>query len=191
MKYKLTVILIILLTLIYVDLPEAGNILFAAPFFFTARGKENKSQATFNLKIDFTRKERSKDSNWSRTILEIKDRTVIKTVQYGGFRAPEDENRTCSITSDQETRITGYILKQKLNRNIKEKKPCNDTGISVEVKLTAEIDANTYRIEISGMTNCWSGRKRRESNIKNLQLVDDIEFLINSADSKFDSLSDY
>jgi len=190
-KYILAIIIFLLLSTIFQDLSDGFNVMLAAPFFFTNDEKSDNTGGTLYLKIEFTRRETSKDSNWSRTVLEIKDGTVKKNVRYGGFRAPEDKNISFPITGEQEALITGYISKQRVNRNIKENKPCDGIGISVVVRLTAEIGGKTTLVEISGMSRRWGGKKNGSSNIKNIQLINDIRFLINSADNKFNSLPDY
>lgn len=136
----------------------------------------------FFLKLNYSHREKSKDSNSQNTTLTIKNRMIEYSVTHGGRDPRLKVTKEYKMTEEAENKLIEYIKKHKLNQDIKEHIDDVSPGINVSFSLEIKIDDITTKSEISGAVNAWGSKeylkKQKKKTIKNKDYYNEIHSLL-------------
>ncbi|RLD75147.1 MAG: hypothetical protein DRJ07_18600 [Bacteroidetes bacterium] len=139
-------------------------------------------ESSFYLKLNYSQRERSKDSNSQNTTMTIKDRIIEYSVTHGGRDPRDDVKKEYKMTEELENKLIEYIKKRKLNQDIKEHVDDVSPGINVNLSLEIKIGDIITKSEISGAVNTWGSKeylkKQNKKTIKNKDYYNKIHSLL-------------
>jgi hypothetical protein len=144
----------------------------------------NFESASFVMHLRLERTEHSKDHNVRLTEIHAADTVVSYGYLYEGF--PPDAEKTVkkhvNLSPADLDALIALVEEKKLDRNIEEKKPADEIGVSVAMTLEITRKGKTTRAAVSGMTSIWG--KELESNIRNAKFLEGVEALVSFVESR-------
>ena len=129
----------------------------------------NGQNENFELKLTIYEKEVSKDSHADAYDIHITGRDVKYTGKHTGFKNEKEDKNNYQLSKATFKNLVAFILKNRLNRNLKEERATGKLGLSVSVLLKITMKSKTTVMKISGMYNDWMKKGKNKSNIKNLR----------------------
>ena len=139
-------------------------------------------ESSFYLKLNYSHRERSKDSNSQNTTMTIEDRVIKYSITHGGRDPRDDITKEYKMTEELENKLIEYIKKRKLNQEIKEHIDDVSPGINVNLSLEIKIGDIITKSEISGAVNAWGSKeylkKQNKKTIKNKDYYNQIHSLL-------------
>ena len=140
--------------------------------------------AGFILHLRLDRTEHSKDHNRRLTEVHVADTVVSYGYLHEGF--PPSANKTVkkrlSFSPADLDALVALVEKKKLDRDLEEKKPADEIGVSVAVTLEITRKGRTTRAAVSGMTDIWG--KNGASNLDSMAFLEDVEALVSFVEGK-------
>jgi len=181
MRSKLVVTAFVLFCSLTLSPSETGGRRYAENL--TASGYEAEM---ITIDMDVTRKETSKDSNWSRCVMKYENGQVSCEWTYGGFNAPKDRTASFFVSPSTERKIVEYVRVRGLDRSIREHGQIDGIGVSAQIKCTIRMDDEVHTIDIQGMISPWGTNHDHENIMLNLPVYRDIVYLMNAAEHSFE-----
>jgi len=139
-------------------------------------------ESSFYLKLNYSRRERSKDSNHQTTNITIKNRIIEYSATHGGRHARPNITKEFKLTEEAENKLVEYLRNHKLNQNIKENIDNVSPGINVDLSLEINIGEITTKSEVSGAVKVWGSKeyveKQNKQTIKNKDYYNEIHSLL-------------
>ncbi len=171
---------------IYNEKKIMKNLILIAIFLLTLNiiscASENSQNTSkiFNLNLQWTRAEHSKDSNSTHYRIIISGKKVIYNENYSGFTYGPGKKYTFLLNDDELIKLIVLICKNNLMKSMSEKKPSNHLGNAVHIELTINLNGQTSKTSIHGMTFDFKNRKSNLKNYKQTEKIYDIISLLNS-----------
>ena len=135
---------------------------------------------SLELEAWLAREETSKDSNWSRFTVSIHGNTMAMTREYGGFQAPDKEERTRELTPEAMDKVRELIRSMGLDQAVTEIQPMEGLGIAQELWFEITGPAASC-IHLAGRTHIWGkDAGERETNLEHIELVRKAEWFFNT-----------
>lgn len=139
-------------------------------FFAFAHAQVPNTKLILNFHL--LHEETSKDSNTDTYDIKVVDRQVEYHWKHGGYPDNDSKDLKYALTDKEYGNVIDYIVSNKMQKNIKERKPVGEIGRSIDLKVTISLNGKKTVAEISGMTSIWDSRSKKETNIDNLDYLD-------------------
>ncbi len=145
-------------------------------------------ESGFYLKLNYSQREKSKDSNSQNTTLIIKNRIIEYSVTHAGRDPRPDITKEYKLSKDAENQLIEFIKKNELNQNIDEHIADVSPGINTTLLLEITMDNISTKATIAGAVNAWGSKeylkKQNTKTIKNKVYYGKINSLLNFLKSK-------
>jgi hypothetical protein len=149
----------------------------------------NEKDTDFVLKLVLIKDEKSKDCHSTHYTIKIFDQHVLYELKGDGFRNEREKKLSYAMKEEDLIKLMRYIKEKNLNRNITERKPTGNMGLSVFLDLEIILNNVKTKVYISGMYNDWETRGgNKRTNIDNLDYYLKAEQLVTAVDGKLKSL---
>ncbi|MEA3490492.1 MAG: hypothetical protein U9R27_01180 [Campylobacterota bacterium] len=135
----------------------------------------------FYLKIDLTNREKSKDSNSQRYIVEVKNKNVDYRYIYSGYPGYKKRSKQYKLTDRELSQIIHSIKDEKIDLSKEEKRSTKANGVtrSVDLSLFLKLEGKTTKSKISGNVRIFRASGKIEGElIKNKDYINSVESLI-------------
>lgn len=131
------------------------------------------AQPAFVLDLEYVKEEQSKDSSTDTYKILVRDHHAQLAFTHQGFPEDESKNKTYGLHPKALAGLKAFVHKHKLQRDLTEKKPANDTGMSVKLRLKITEKGKTTTLRIHGQTYAWDAREGKgKSNLEHKDLAD-------------------
>ncbi len=136
----------------------------------------------FYLKIDLINREKSKDSNSQRYIVEVKNKNVKYAYSYSGYPGNKKRSKNYRLSDEELNDIIRYIKDKKIDLSTEEKRSTKSNGgvtMRVYLSLFLKLEGKTTESEISGNVKIFRGDgKIKGELIKNTNYINSVKSLI-------------
>jgi len=127
------------------------------------------------LEINYTVKERSKDSNQQATVIKVDGQDVSYSYRYTGFPGLKEKKFKYKLSPDLMEELLTMLSEGHLDRNVEEEKPDNALGHSIELNFIYKKGLIDSKSNIKGMIRFM---KTNETNLEETAFIDMIKDII-------------
>ena len=130
---------------------------------------------SFILNISFTEGEKSKDSHSSTTSIEMNGNEIIYSKSFSGYGSGKTENKTCTFTDEQTSKIQEFLKQNNLNKDdslFQKSSKYKSYEVFVNVTISLVMWENVSKIRINGDTEEFKGEPLYKNSLKLIALIE-------------------